>query len=86
MSHTAEAKFQKLFENCLEGMYQSSPDGKFITVNPALVRLLGYESEEELLRVDIAQDIFWDAEARETLNQDLEEKGKHRNVELSLKR
>lgn len=72
MSHSAEAKFQKLFENCLEGMYQSSPDGKFITVNPALVRLLGYESEEELLRVNIAQDIFWDAEVREALNQDLE--------------
>ena len=44
----SEAKFRGLYESVLEGVYQFSPDGKVLAVNPAFVRLLGYSSAEEV--------------------------------------
>ena len=45
----AEAKYHNIFENAMEGIFQSTPAGKFSTVNPALARMLGYASPEELI-------------------------------------
>jgi diguanylate cyclase (GGDEF)-like protein/PAS domain S-box-containing protein len=45
----AEAEYRTLFENAVVGIYRSSPDGKQLRANPALVRLNGYASEEEML-------------------------------------
>jgi two-component system, cell cycle sensor histidine kinase and response regulator CckA len=44
-----EAKYRSIFENALEGIYQITPEGRFFTVNPALVRMLGYESAPAML-------------------------------------
>ena len=44
----AESRFRSIFENAVEGIYQSLPGGGFLTVNPALARLLGYASPEVL--------------------------------------
>src|SRR5436190_20322411 len=46
----AERKYRDIFENAVEGIFQSSPDGGFITANPALARMLGFVSPEELIR------------------------------------
>jgi len=46
----AEEKYRGIFENVLEGIYQASPDGKYLSANPALARMLGFESAEELVR------------------------------------
>jgi PAS domain S-box-containing protein len=46
----AERKYQDIFENAVEGIFQTSPGGGFITANPALARMLGFESPEELIR------------------------------------
>lgn len=46
----AEQQYRSIFENTIEGLYQSTTDGRFIQANPALVRMLGYPSTEELLR------------------------------------
>jgi diguanylate cyclase (GGDEF)-like protein/PAS domain S-box-containing protein len=46
----AEIKYQSIFENTLEGIFQVSNDGVFIGANPAMARLYGYASAEELLR------------------------------------
>jgi PAS domain S-box-containing protein len=46
----AERKYQDIFENAVEGIFQTRPDGGFITANPALARMLGFESPEELIR------------------------------------
>ena len=51
----SEEKYRSLFENAAEGIYQSTPDGRFITVNPAMARMYGYESPEEM--VDSVTDI-----------------------------
>jgi len=82
----SEAKFRSLFENAFDGIYQSTPEGRIISVNPALVRMLGYDSEEELLGVDISHDLYADPKERDVLIKKLEKNGVLRNVELVLKR
>src|SRR5262249_28962146 len=44
----SESKFRGLFENVLDGVYQSTADGRLLTANPALLKMLGYESAAEL--------------------------------------
>ncbi|WP_238845471.1 PAS domain-containing sensor histidine kinase [Nostoc edaphicum] len=44
----AEAKYRTIFENAVEGIFQSSPDGRYITANPALARIYGYSLVEEV--------------------------------------
>ena len=48
MGEKRHSSTEELVKNALNGIYQSTPEGEFLTVNPALVRLLGYESEGEL--------------------------------------
>src|SRR5215212_377721 len=45
----AEEKYRLIFENAVEGIFQITVDGRFLTANPAMARILGYESPEELL-------------------------------------
>ena len=45
----AEYKFRNIFENAVEGIFQSTPDGLFIRVNPAMARIFGYSSPEEMI-------------------------------------
>lgn len=45
----AEAKYRSIFENAVEGIFQSTPEGRFLSVNPALARMCGYESPEEMM-------------------------------------
>src|SRR5690349_1006029 len=46
----AERDYRSIFDNALDGIYRSSPGGRQLRANPALVRLNGYASEEEMLR------------------------------------
>ena len=45
----AEEKYRSIFENAVEGIYQTSLDGRFVTANPAMARIFGYGSPEELI-------------------------------------
>lgn len=45
----SEARYRELFENAVGGVYRSTPEGRFIAVNPALARLYGFNSPEEML-------------------------------------
>ncbi len=45
----AEAKYRNIVDNAIEGIFQSTPEGKFFTANAALARMLGYDSSEELI-------------------------------------
>jgi PAS domain S-box-containing protein len=60
-----EANYRLLVERSPYGIVRSTPDGRVLMVNPALVRMLGYDSEEELLRVNPARDVYVDSAERE---------------------
>ena len=53
----AEAKFRDIFEHASEGIFQTTPEGRYLTANPALARLYGYDSPQELIAnaVDVQQ-------------------------------
>jgi diguanylate cyclase (GGDEF)-like protein/PAS domain S-box-containing protein len=82
----SEQRYRELFQNVTAGVFQTTPDGKFMAANPALVRMLGYDSEDELLAVDVAQDIYMDPGHRESWARTMAEGGEVRNAELVLKR
>src|SRR5258708_32155487 len=59
-----EARFTELFESLQEGIYIATPDDHLIDVNPALVRMLGYESKEDLLTRTFADRLPDEAQRR----------------------
>jgi two-component system NtrC family sensor kinase len=82
----AERRYRELFDNIQEGLFFSTPEGRFVEVNDALVEMLGYSSREELLQVDIPTQIYFSPEQR-TLHAQLMEKDGHlRNFEAKLRR
>ena len=82
----SEKKYRSIFEHSAEGIFQSSPTGTFLTVNPALVSMLGYSSEEELKKVDIPSSIFFTPTDRDKLITLLQHKGEVSNYRLALRR
>ncbi|WP_456460771.1 PAS domain S-box protein [Reichenbachiella sp.] len=60
----SEKRYRTIFENSLDGIYKSTPEGKFVEVSPALVAMLGYDSEEELLAINIKDDLYFKHEDR----------------------
>ena len=65
----SEEKYRGIFENAIEGFFQSTPEGRFISVNPAFARMLGYASPEELISTitDIAKQYYVNADDRAPL-------------------
>ena len=63
----AEANYRSIFENAVEGIFQTTADGEFLTANPALARMYGYDSPEDLLEKvsNIADQIYADPGRRE---------------------
>ncbi|MEP6715612.1 MAG: PAS domain S-box protein [Terriglobia bacterium] len=82
----SEAKFRGLFENVLEGVYQSTPEGRIVAANPMLLRMLGVASEADLNDVDIASDFYVDTALRTQLIERLDQEGSFQNVEYELRR
>src|SRR6266851_1639627 len=62
----AERKYRDIFENAVEGIFQTTLGGEFIAANPALARMLGFESPEELIRerTDIGRTHYVESERR----------------------
>jgi PAS domain S-box-containing protein len=81
----SEMKYRTLFESIPHGIYQTSPDGKLLTANPALVRLLGYGSEAELLAINVHRDLYVNSEDRKKWTRQLEKQGEVRAAELVLR-
>ena len=74
---SAEENYRSIFENAVEGIFQSTPEGRFITVNPAFARILGYDSREEMMRAvtDIAHQLYVDPNDRIEVERLQEERG-----------
>jgi PAS domain S-box-containing protein len=82
----AERRYRELFDNIQEGLFFSTPNGRFVEVNDALVRMLGYSSREELLHVDIPTQIYFSPEQRENHAEAMREHGNFRNLAATLRR
>jgi PAS domain S-box-containing protein len=73
----AEQKYRVIFENAGEGIFQTTPEGQYIAANPALARMHGFESPEELIsdRTDISHEVYVDPTRREEFKRLLELQG-----------
>ena len=62
----AQEKYHSIVENAIAGIFQSTPSGGYISANPALAKLYGYDSPEELMSdiTNISQQLYVDAERR----------------------
>lgn len=84
----SEQKYKEIFENSLEGIFQTTPDGRFISANPALVKMFGFSSAQELIRerVDISNQHYVDPRRRVEFKRQLEEHGVVKGFELEAYR
>jgi PAS domain S-box-containing protein len=73
----AEQKYRSIFENAVEGIFQTTPAGHFLSVNPAFARIYGYSSPEELTShlTDIRQQVYVDPTRRDKLIRAIDEFG-----------
>jgi len=82
----AERRYQELFDNIQEGLFFSTPEGRFIEVNDALVRMLAYASREELLQASIPGELDLVPDQRRRFGEAIEKTGALRNFEETLRR
>jgi PAS domain S-box-containing protein len=80
----AERRYRELFDNVQEGVFFSSPEGHFIEVNDALVRMLGYQSRDEVLKLDLKTQVYISSEQRDEIARRLSESGSVQNFEVTL--
>src|SRR5580765_1371560 len=81
----AEERFTSLFNHMHEGVFVSTPDGKIQDCNEAFVRMLGYDSKEDILKLDVAHSIYVDAEDRNRFRSEMDRRGFVRNFEILLR-
>ena len=79
----AERKYRSIFDNALEGIYQTTLEGRFISANPFLARILGYDNPDELIAdvEDIGSQLYADQPRREEFLQLLRRDGQVRGFE-----
>ena len=82
----AEEKYRSLVSSVQEGVFISTPTGKFLDFNDALMRMTGYDTREELLSLDIAERLFVNNKDRERLRKLLDEHGSVADFEFEMRR
>ncbi|MEO7424259.1 MAG: EAL domain-containing protein, partial [Fibrobacteria bacterium] len=84
----AKARYLNIYENAVEGIFQSTPEGRFLGVNPALARILGYADPEGILSAvrDIAADLYVDPTRRSEFARILRERGRITEFESQVRR
>ncbi|MFP4036739.1 MAG: PAS domain S-box protein [Desulfobacteraceae bacterium] len=78
--------YARLFENVGVGVYLSSKEGKFLNANQALIDMLGYESKEEFLAMDITRDLYLSPSDRKKFQELIERDGRVIDYEAEVKR
>ncbi len=82
----SEEEFKNLFEHVASGVFISSKKGKFLNANQALLDMLGYDSKEEFLNIDLPQDLYVKPEDRRTFQEMMERDGRVIDYEVEFKR
>jgi PAS domain S-box-containing protein len=81
-----EERYRSIVENALEGIFRSTPAAGFIDVNPALVHMLGYDSKEEVLALDLEKDLYADPRDRQRVFDQHRSRAAVRGLEVTWKR
>jgi PAS domain S-box-containing protein len=84
----AEENYRSIFENALEGIFQSTPDGQYISVNPAMVRIYGYDSPDEMMAgvTEISRQLYVEPTCRDEFQRLMQTEGKVTNFEYQAYR
>jgi PAS domain S-box-containing protein len=83
--HESEIRFTELFESLREGIFFTTPEGQLLDANPALVRMLGYESKEELKKLNF-REIYFDPAQRDALVHQVIYQGAVQDVDVIYRR
>jgi PAS domain S-box-containing protein len=86
MLRASEEEFKNLFEHVASGVFISSKEGKFLNANQALLDMLGYDSKEAFLNIDLPQDLYVRPEDRRTFQEMMERDGRVIDYEVEFKR
>ncbi len=81
----SETKFRSLYDRMLEGVYQCAIDGRMLEVNPAFVKMLGYDSAEEIYALPGLAMLYWNPAERAEFERALELQGEVHNAEFVLR-
>ena len=81
----SEARYRTMFESTAAGVYQATCDDRILTINPAFCTLLGYASEDEVLKLDFGTQICANFEDYLTFRRELESSGEIRGREMILR-
>lgn len=79
----SEERFRSLYENATIGMYRTTPEGKILLCNPALVEMLGYSSFDDLIQRDLENEGYEPGYQRSTFRQQIERDGEVRGLETA---
>jgi PAS domain S-box-containing protein len=82
----SEQRYRTLFENAPVGIYRTTPDGQILAANPALMRMMGYESYEQLSRRNLEHEGFEPSYPRAAFKEQIERQGEVRGLETSWRR
>jgi len=82
----SEASFRSLVEGAPHGIYRATMTGQFLEFNPALQRMLGYESAQELFKADLATQVFRNIADYQRMNEFLAESKELKDIEMEWKR
>ncbi|HJX82816.1 MAG TPA: histidine kinase dimerization/phospho-acceptor domain-containing protein, partial [Candidatus Angelobacter sp.] len=85
-ARAAEQRYKALFSHMQEGVFVATPEGRIIDCNEAFVRMLGYASREEVMRLGAAGSLYRSAEDQEKFTNEMLRQGFVRNFEYRLRR
>lgn len=81
----SEQKYRSIIDNSAEGIFQTTLDGKWLTINKAFAKILGYKSEQDLMQIDV-NEIYFNESDRKKLIEELEKHEQIENYRIKLKR
>ncbi len=82
----SEQDYRRLFENVAAGVYTSTKEGRFLNANQTMIRMLGYASKEETLKISLQKDLYVRPEDRIAFQQMIEDHGQVVNYAVNFKR
>ncbi|WP_439814339.1 PAS domain-containing sensor histidine kinase [Zavarzinia sp. CC-PAN008] len=84
----AERNYRAIFERAVEGIFQTSPDGRYLAANPALARLYLYDSPQEMIEglTDIAGQLYVDPTRREAFAHEMQTQGQVTDFQSEVRR